>query len=76
MEDLGVSNLFIEDAMDHGYGTNLFKDMVILDVKRDFATMQVGYVARHQDFAPVAEGNEIPYYRAEFDLVSPYLKWV
>jgi len=58
-----------------GEGQNLFKDMIIFDVNRNFASDQVEYLAYHPSFEMIEYGSEIPEYRAVFDKISPYPKW-
>jgi hypothetical protein len=69
-----VSCTFIEEA-ERGDGANLFKDMIVIDIRRDFTTNNLEYLAYHPDFKPIAEGSLIPEYTALFSFDSTYPKW-
>lgn len=57
-------------------GTNVFRDMIVLDVETSWETCDRWYTAIHPDFRPRAEGEKIPEYQAVFHPGSVYPEWV
>lgn len=70
-----VTNVFFVDLRP-GDGTNLFNGMVIFETTRNFMMMKTEYMAMHEDFDDVLEGDMVPEYLPVFDNVSPFPKWV
>lgn len=60
-----VDDHFFED-LKPGEGTNLFRDMIPLDVRQDWARQTREYVAIHPSFRAIALGERIPEYNAVF----------
>lgn len=63
------------DRLAAGEGVNLFHNMIVLDVRRDFMSRQVEYIAIHPDFHPLPEGCIVQTYTATFTSGSPYPTW-
>jgi hypothetical protein len=56
-------------------GVNLFHNMIVLDVQRDWAKDETTYLAMHPDFRVVEFGEQIPEYIATFDTRSALPTW-
>ena len=69
-----VSAQFLDDARD-GMGANLFRDIIPLDVQRDFESEITTYLAWHPSFEKVPEGQIIPEYEAIFSATSATPTW-
>ena len=69
-----VSTLFFHEAQ-NGMGANLFRDLIPLDIRRDFETDVITYIAWHPSFEPVPEGQIIPEYEAIFSNTSSTPTW-
>jgi hypothetical protein len=61
-----VSDKFLRDAIDNGFGANLFLGSVPIDVHRDFLSQSTTFLCWNQAFDVVPEGEIIPLYRAIF----------
>lgn len=60
-----VDSFFFEN-MRAGEGVNLFHDMIVLDVQRNFNDSSREYIAVHPSFRRVGQGEKIPEYVAIF----------
>lgn len=57
-------------------GVNLFRDVIVLDVRFDIGTGTREYLAMHRSFRPVPEGEVTPEYNAYFTHDSIFPTWV
>lgn len=77
MKNIGrfyVSNVFFHD-MRPGDGTNLFNGMVVIETTRDIMCLRTEYLAMHEDFDDVREGEIVPEYKPKF-LTGPFPRWI
>ena len=78
MKNLGrfyVSNVFFHDLRP-GDGANLFHGMVIYETNRRLDWRRTEYLAMHEDFDDVGEGEMAPVYKPVFDKMGAFPKWV
>lgn len=54
------------NKLEPGDGTNLFHDMVVLDIRHDYLSRDRTYFAVHPAFRPVLQGEKYPEYIAIF----------
>lgn len=60
-----VSNRFFHD-LSGGAGTNLFHGMVVLRAEPDWSRDVTRYIAHHEHFEPVSQGQSYPEYEPVF----------
>jgi hypothetical protein len=77
-----VGRFVVDDVFFLGYGrrepndgVNLFHNMVVLDVRREFHRATREYIAMHPDFRRVETGEQIPEYVATFEAGEIHPKW-
>lgn len=79
MKTRRVGHFFVDRAffreLDVGEGTNLFHQMVVLNVDHEMWSNRVKYHAAHPDFRELAVGEITPEYRAVFTPDSPFPQW-
>ena len=59
-----------------GEGANLFHNMVVLDIQREYLRDCSTYIAIHEGFRPVEPGEIVPMYTAKFSADSIYPQWL
>lgn len=69
-----VSGIFMMDAQ-NGAGANLFRDMVVLETRREWTQDIIEYFAWHPTFDKVPEGGILPLYEATFNSISATPIW-
>lgn len=69
-----VAQVFFQ-GLRTGDGVNLFSGMIVLDVRHNWESDTVEYVAIHPDFRPVPECEMVPVYEGTFSDDSPFPKW-
>jgi hypothetical protein len=65
---------FFRDLSDFA-GVSMFRDMIVLDVRRNFLCATVEYSALHPQFREVREGDVIPEYEAVFEFGKATPTW-
>ena len=61
--------------LEPGDGMNLFSEMLVLDVRRDWVSDSVEYFGMHPQFREIAEGEIVPEYVAHFGPDSALPQW-
>lgn len=72
---VNISYRVIEDAIDTGYGSNLFINAIPLDCHMNWPFNIVEYVLWHPDFDKLEPGEIPPFYEAHFKTGSVVPTW-
>lgn len=64
------------DGLETLQGINLFHNMIVLDVRRDFLRPCREYYVIHPDFRGISIGEIVPKYQGIFTDGEIYPKWV
>ena len=70
-----VSGEFVH-GLRSGEGANLMRDILVIDVRREFCTDTVSYLAYSDQFEETRHGEVPPIYIPVFSQDSPFPKWV